>query len=466
MIFELDVITVLWIYFIVILCFTAGMILLRGSITWPEMPLWLGGNIVTAAGIIILQYFLQNSVSPWMSVIPLTIVLIAQLLKVLSLINRNTQIRVSMFGLSIIATYIVCALVLDDVVKANLTIGCGALAGAIFLAWQAHACLKLPRWRRSQGSKLFVTSCVLTCFFLVVSGMRGLRLPADYLVFQQNSNAQVNFSGMLVFFIISHICLIAMLVSRLSQAVTAVRSRQNQHLRLMKRAEDHAAAMATAALEKQSLLDVLIHEVRQPLNNAQAALNDVAMTLGKRSRDHSIGQKIQSIIDNVILSLSNAIVGASILERKSESLLVPTNIVLLCRLACSDMGINWDKKIELKIEDKSIFVDADPVLLRIALRNLLDNALKHSSDESVVNVSVSTDPKKMSILLEVTNSPKDHFIPNEALFERGVRGGSSSSEGKGLGLYIVREVALLHSGSVEANSTPDGRTRFALRIPA
>ena len=113
-----------------------------------------------------------------------------------------------------------------------------------------------------------------------------------------------------------------------------------------------------------------------------------------------------------------------------------------------------------------MFADADPVLLRIALRNLLDNALKHSPDESKVNVSVSTDPKNMSVFLEVTNSPKDHFSPNEALFERGVRGGSASSEGKGLGLYIVREVALLHSGSVEANSTPNGRTRFAIRIPA
>ncbi len=464
--YDLDLSTVLWIYWIVIVCFTVGMLLLRRSIPWESMRFWIGGDIISAAGIVVLQYLIAQSARPGMSVIPLAIVLLAQLLKVLSLINRNRRTRASLIGFGIIAVYLVCAIALDGLVKANLTIGLSSLTGAIFLAWQAHACLKMPRWWRSQGSKVFVAACTLTSIFLVLAGLRGLNVAEDQFVFQQSPNANVNFVGTLVFFIISHICLIAMLVSRLSQAVTVGRARQRQQLQLMKRAEEHASAMAAAAKEKQSLLDVLIHEVRQPLNNAQAALNDVTMTLDEKSRDYRVGQKLQSIIDHVVLSLSNAIVGASIIERKTQSLLVSTNLVPLCKLACSDMGIRWEDRIELQIEDQAVFADADPVLLRLALRNLLDNALKHSPEESKVNVSVSADPEHMSVVVAVINSPKDPFYPDETLFDRGARGGSASAEGKGLGLYIVREVALLHSGSVEASTTPDGRTRFAISIPA
>jgi len=466
MTYDLDVTTVLWIYWIVIICFTAGMLLLRRSITWSGLPLWLGGNIITAAGIIVLQHQLQHSAPARMSVVPVTIVLLAQLLKYLSLINRNRHRRASLIGSGVIAAYLGCALWLDGLVEANLTIGLGGLTGAAFLAWQARACFTIPRWWRSQGSKLFAASCVFTSLFLVLSGLRGLEVPADHFVFQRSPNAQVNFAGMLVFFIISHICLIAMLVSRLSRAVTAGRARQSQQLRLRKRAEEHARAMAAAAREKQSLLDVLIHEVRQPLNNAQAALNDVTMTLHEESRDHPVGQRLQAIIDHVVLSLSNAIVGATILERKAESHLVPTNLVLLCKLACSDMGIRWEERIELSLEDQAVFVDADPVLLRLALRNLLDNALKHSPAGSKVGVSVTADPGRACAVVAVTNRTRDRFCPQDTLFERGVRGGAATTDGKGLGLYIVREVALLHAGSVEVGTTADGRTRFAISIPA
>ena len=51
--YDLDISTVFWIYWIVIVCFTFGIMLLRRSIIWEGMPFWIGGNIITAAGIIV-----------------------------------------------------------------------------------------------------------------------------------------------------------------------------------------------------------------------------------------------------------------------------------------------------------------------------------------------------------------------------------------------------------------------------
>jgi signal transduction histidine kinase len=232
-------------------------------------------------------------------------------------------------------------------------------------------------------------------------------------------------------------------------------------------AEQHAKEMAIAAAEKQSLLEVLTHEVRQPFNNAQAALHDVMMTVQTNSRDYAAGQRLQSIIDQIVLTLSNAIVGASMLERKSQSLLVRTDILSVTELACSDVGFDWGKRIDLNSPNGRIFAEADPILLRLAIRNLLDNALKHSAPGKKVQVTINEDEANLAVIITVRNWSARPFAPTQSLFERGERGDQPVSEGKGLGLYIVQEVATLHGGRASfANYDDDGSISFSLKIAA
>ena len=146
--------------------------------------------------------------------------------------------------------------------------------------------------------------------------------------------------------------------------------------------------MASLAREKQSLLEVLIHEVRQPLNNAQAALQHAMMTVELDSSDGATGRRLQAIIDKIVLSLTNAIVGASVLERKSESRLVMTDIGSICELASGDAGLDWEDQIDLVSPLAPVYAEADPVLLRLAVRNLIDNAIKHSAPGRKTGVTI------------------------------------------------------------------------------
>ena len=125
-----------------------------------------------------------------------------------------------------------------------------------------------------------------------------------------------------------------------------------------------------------------------------------------------------------------------------------------------------ERHVELELGERAIFTEADPILLRLAIRNLLDNALKHSQLGRKVKLHVGVDEALMRVAITVTNWPATEFAPDPALFERGVRGKQAAPENKGLGLFIVSEVAVLHHGEVQNRVDEHGCTEFKLLLPA
>jgi signal transduction histidine kinase len=108
----------------------------------------------------------------------------------------------------------------------------------------------------------------------------------------------------------------------------------------------------------------------------------------------------------------------------------------------------------------------DVQLLRIALRNLLTNALRHSPEDVPVQLSIRSHDDD-SVAFEVSDSgsgiPADE-IPR--LFQKYFRGrGALNRPGAGLGLYLVERIALLHGGSVSVVSQPGQGSRFIVTIP-
>lgn len=121
-------------------------------------------------------------------------------------------------------------------------------------------------------------------------------------------------------------------------------------------------------------------------------------------------------------------------------------------------------------------VRADATLLRRAINNLLDNALRYTPTGERIDVVVEHLPHEIGI---VVRNPGP-TIPAESLpllFERFYRGdpsraqsgaqsGEPSSQSTGLGLAIVKTIMDLHGGTVQASSPPGGRTEFRLVFPA
>jgi two-component system sensor histidine kinase TctE len=108
---------------------------------------------------------------------------------------------------------------------------------------------------------------------------------------------------------------------------------------------------------------------------------------------------------------------------------------------------------------------ANGLLLREALSNLIDNAIRYAGRGAEVTVRVRREGAQAVAEVE-DNGPGIPTADRERVFERFVRGGSDRAGSSGLGLSIVRAVADSHHGTVRLEPPLDGRgARFVVRLP-
>jgi two-component system, OmpR family, sensor histidine kinase TctE len=112
----------------------------------------------------------------------------------------------------------------------------------------------------------------------------------------------------------------------------------------------------------------------------------------------------------------------------------------------------------------------EPVLVREAIRNLLDNAVQYTPGGGTITLRVLVDASGRGALLQVEdNGPGIPEAERELVFQPFYRALGTEVDGSGLGLAIVREVAERHGGSVtveaaQPHATSPG-TRVTLRLP-
>jgi signal transduction histidine kinase len=117
------------------------------------------------------------------------------------------------------------------------------------------------------------------------------------------------------------------------------------------------------------------------------------------------------------------------------------------------------REIDLGFDDDSEHaeVEMDEALVREAINNLIDNALKYSPAGARVTVSVARTPQP-TVAVE-DNGPGIAAAERERVVQRFYRGDHASGEGTGLGLAIVNEVAVAHRGTFVILDAPGGGLR-------
>ena len=118
-----------------------------------------------------------------------------------------------------------------------------------------------------------------------------------------------------------------------------------------------------------------------------------------------------------------------------------------------------------------LVIDGDPIWLRRALDNLVDNARKYSPDDAAITVSVGEAELRggPGVRIEVIDhgvgiAPDDRprvFTP----FFRADRSRTRATGGVGLGLALARRIVEAHGGAIDFHSEPDVGSRFWFVVP-
>ncbi len=121
-----------------------------------------------------------------------------------------------------------------------------------------------------------------------------------------------------------------------------------------------------------------------------------------------------------------------------------------------------ERKIEIDVEN-DIFITGDKLLLQLAINNLLDNAIKYSGKDDVVLVKVIKDNKKIKLRV-IDQGIGVAAGEKEKIFEKYFRGAGKNTKGTGLGLYLTREIAKKHYGSISMKSNKPRGSIFEIQI--
>jgi two-component system OmpR family sensor kinase len=220
---------------------------------------------------------------------------------------------------------------------------------------------------------------------------------------------------------------------------------------------NHAAErVETLVKTHKSLLANASHELRSPLARIRMGLElmDGESTLGSRKEiSRNIGE-LDQLIDEILL--------ASRLDAR-ESDMGTVEQVDLTGLAAEECARAGAELVESS-QEQTIVVDGVSRLLRRAIRNLLENARRYSSGEVTVEV------KREGAGAVVQVSDRGPGVPpaeRERIFEPFYRlsGASERAGGVGLGLSLVRSIAIRHNGSVHCEGQPGGGALFVLTVP-
>jgi PAS domain S-box-containing protein len=257
------------------------------------------------------------------------------------------------------------------------------------------------------------------------------------------------------------------------QDITEYRRHRTELLReheLRLESERHAAELDRLLQERGEMLDVLAHEVRQPLNNASAALQSASAAVDEL-HEHSAAARLvraQAVLGQVLASIDNTLAVASLLARPDPVRVQDTDVDTLLAVSIADLPPADRTRVRIVRESGTRTATMDMSLMRLALRNLLSNAIRCSPAASPVVLRIADCDEPLALIIDVSNKGRE--IPPDLvarLFERGARRATSDSSpapGLGLGLYIVRRVMELHAGSAELVANSSAGVTFRLLV--
>jgi PAS domain S-box-containing protein len=246
-------------------------------------------------------------------------------------------------------------------------------------------------------------------------------------------------------------------VTELKQTQAALHREQELRVQI----EVHAAELLALLQERTEMLDVMAHEVRQPLSNASAALQSAQRVMPRMDDEFASEQivRAQAVLGQVLTSLDNTLAVASLLARPDPIQRDDADIDTLIAVVVADMPSEERSRIRVHRDTTTRTALMDMSLIRLGLRNVLSNALKFSPAGSPVQVRIADSDVPLALLIDVSDCGTG--IParlRPSLFTRGARG-AGGKNGHGLGLYIVKQVMTSHGGTVELVRTgPQGTT--------
>lgn len=219
--------------------------------------------------------------------------------------------------------------------------------------------------------------------------------------------------------------------------------------------------------QKKQFTANLSHELKTPLTSIAGYAELIETGIAKEEDVKPFAATIRKQALRLV-SVSEDIIKLSQLEENDEENTVSFSSVDIYEIAerCVEaLSINAKLRgVSISLSGESAFVNGNSSLLEELIYNLCDNAIRYNKDDGRVDVSVLSDEKGVTLIVEDTGIGIEEKY-RQRIFERFFRVDKSRSKetgGTGLGLAIVKHIAQLHSAELKLDSKIGFGTKISI----
>ena len=195
------------------------------------------------------------------------------------------------------------------------------------------------------------------------------------------------------------------------------------------------------------------HELRTPLAILRTNLDQV--------EDKAVSDQLRQDVDSMTRMVEQLLVRTRLddlrlaADAAADIHLVSTRVAALL----APLALREGRSIQVVGADGPVFIHGDADALELAVRNLVENAIKYSARGSTITIEV-TDSPLIRIIDQGRGIPPEQ---REAIFTRFLRADRRGT-GAGLGLSIVQRTLEAHDGRIEISDAPGGGAVFTLNF--
>lgn len=212
------------------------------------------------------------------------------------------------------------------------------------------------------------------------------------------------------------------------------------------------------------------HELRTPLANMSAELElalrrprtPAEMEAALRSTSEETSRLVRLAEDLLVLARADG-GGIPLVRERVDIARLANETIDAFSARSRSRGVAMHARVPAGLQ-----ASFDPLRMRQALGNLLDNALRHTPSGG--RVMIDAEGEDGLVVIQVSDTGEGFPAPFLPLafepFSRADAARSRADGGTGLGLALVRAVVEAHGGTVEATNRPDGGASVTVRLPA
>jgi two-component system heavy metal sensor histidine kinase CusS len=242
--------------------------------------------------------------------------------------------------------------------------------------------------------------------------------------------------------------------------------------RMLAEAQGQNARLERLQREKESLVQLIVHDLRSPLNAVMLSLEFVAQEVKRR---HAGGDLTEALEDAratagrvsgmvaQILDTAKLEEGRLLLER---STILAGELLHRVRHHLSPMA--REKGVDVRVEaTPDLCLRGDPRLFGRVFENLLSNSIRHAPGGGQILLSAIREGSTCRMSVHNNGVPIDP-ADRERIFAKFQQGANDGARlgGWGLGLYFCRMVLEAHEGTIAVEDADGWPTSFVMRVPA